>query len=424
MSIVQYPETINAENVLSPSQKSGVFKYPQATKDAQNLQVWNNAAFDDDESALRTSWMQPALLDIKSSKENQSPNLCKSPVFDECPTPNKTLSQGKPLKLRFKQSYLDNAKKCEGKVDDEIEEIEKEIAVLSERLEALRIKKKNQNPINDETTIARDAPGKFPEKKSLKTPKKIEKVPPIANSRRRGVSLGPAEIVGSVRSRPMETPQSRGKSFFWKLPGIEEEEQAEKRGRKKSQKSVNNSRSFSLSPKSRASKMADPRRGIFTVGAKKPAKKDDTSLQPKKLFPDRTAGAQKPGRVVASRYNQILPRSPAKDRRKGPLPENEKRDNRRKSRGVSSGSDRTPSLTESGTRRRWDIPEGTSPPTIVDIGETLPKIRTSRIVNESPRDSGCAKRVADLVGKKSFFGREDGQVVTSVCQALGFEEEE
>ncbi|XP_068668444.1 uncharacterized protein [Aristolochia californica] len=428
MSIIQYPEAINGENLLSPSQKLGVLKYPQATKEAQNLQVWNNAAFDDDKSAVRTSWIQPALLEIKSSKENQSPNSCKSPIFDESPTPNKTLSHGKPLKLLFKQGRLDAAKNCEGKIDDEIEEIEKKIAMLSERLEALRIQKKNQKQANDETTVPRDAPGKFPEKKSLKTPKKIKELPPSANSRRRGVSLGPAEIIGSVRSRPTETPQSRRKSFFWKLPGIEEEEQAEKKGEKKTQKSVNNSRSLSLSPKYRASKMADPRRGVFTVGAKKPVKKDDTSLQPKKLFPDRTASAQKPGRVVASRYNQIPPRvtsnSPEKDRRKGLLPETEKKNNRRKSQGVSSGSDRTPSVTDSGTRRRWGIPEGPSPPIIDEMGETLPRIRTSRMVNESPRDSGCAKRVADLEGKEPFFRMGDEEVVASVCQVLGFEEEE
>ncbi|KAG9452775.1 hypothetical protein H6P81_005679 [Aristolochia fimbriata] len=421
MSIIQYPEAINADNLLSPSQKLGLLKCP--SKDAQNLQVWNNAAFDDDESTVRTSWMQPPLLEIKSSKENQSPNLGKSWGFDEPPAPNKNPSLGKPPKLLFKQGYLDAAKNRGGQVDEEIDEIEKEIAKLRERLEALRIQKKNQNPANDEATVAGDDPAKIPAKKSLKTPKKIEELTPAANSRRRGVSLGPAEILGSVRSRPTETPQSRRKSFFWKLPGIEEEERADKKGAKKTQKSVGSSRSLSLSPKSRAAKTADPRRGISTVGAKKPVKKDDTAIQPKKLFPERPAGAQKPGRVVASRYNQIPPRvagnSPVKDRRRGSIPETDKKDNGRKSRGAAA-----PSVADSGTRRRWDIPEGPSPPPVADIAETLPKIRTSRIVNESPRDSGCAKRVADLVGKKTFFGGDDGEVVTSLCQVLEFEEEE
>ena len=55
-----------------------------------------------------------------------------------------------------------------------------------------------------------------------------------------------------------------------------------------------------------------------------------------------------------------------------------------------------------------------SPETIAKVAELLPRIRTMPPSDESPRDSGCAKRVADLVGKRSFFtaAADDGNAVT------------
>jgi len=55
-----------------------------------------------------------------------------------------------------------------------------------------------------------------------------------------------------------------------------------------------------------------------------------------------------------------------------------------------------------------------SPETVAKVAELLPRIKTMPPSDESPRDSGCAKRVADLVGKRSFFtaAAEDGNLVT------------
>jgi hypothetical protein len=55
-----------------------------------------------------------------------------------------------------------------------------------------------------------------------------------------------------------------------------------------------------------------------------------------------------------------------------------------------------------------------SPETVAKVAELLPRIKTMLPSDESPRDSGCAKRVADLVGKRSFFtaAAEDGNLVT------------
>ncbi|MFS7964195.1 hypothetical protein Hanom_Chr08g00747341 [Helianthus anomalus] len=48
----------------------------------------------------------------------------------------------------------------------------------------------------------------------------------------------------------------------------------------------------------------------------------------------------------------------------------------------------------------------------------LPRIRVVRYMEEAGRDSGPAKRVADLVGKKSYFDEE------AVCQQLSFDEQD
>lgn len=55
----------------------------------------------------------------------------------------------------------------------------------------------------------------------------------------------------------------------------------------------------------------------------------------------------------------------------------------------------------------------------------LPKINTSRCVKESPRDSGPAKRVAELASRKLFFNHDNvdedddvGEEERVVCQAF------
>ncbi|KAJ6745023.1 hypothetical protein OIU79_031211 [Salix purpurea] len=68
--------------------------------------------------------------------------------------------------------------------------------------------------------------------------------------------------------------------------------------------------------------------------------------------------------------------------------------------------------------------EGESPPTVSIVADVLPKIRTVRCVAETPRDSGEAKRVADLVGKRPYFCIEEAEAGDSVCKALSFAEED
>ncbi|XP_077242111.1 uncharacterized protein LOC143882515 [Tasmannia lanceolata] len=511
MSILQYPDPIST----------------------QNMQIWDNAAFDGitDESAIKPSWvpLQPIIfngsegIESESSKENRSPVGYKSPITAKSPTPIKPKnSQGKPLKLLFKQGLLNPSSTLSDsdnseKIDIEIGEIEKEISRLSSRLEELRIEKegresksvgrivpakfmeqKQSTKTTSDQKKIRESPAKFrqrsvsmgPEeiaagvrsrqeskqemtplqsmqsnRKSWKLPeieeeeeekerKKKKKSPESAKFQRRGVSMGPSEISAGVRFRreskqeitPLPSIQSRRKSCFWKLPEIEEEKIKKERRRR------------SVSPKSRPSvvKISDPKRGFSTVGSKKPIKRDAvllTSVQPKKLFKDgektvKTPGLKKPlknARIVPSRYSQIpapaAVQSPEKERRKRSLPENEREVSKReekkrsssvgKSRVFLSGSDRNP-VPENRVKRSWEVPieandsnsSEDTPSAILEMAELLPKIRTVRWTINSPRDSGCAKRVADLIGKRSCFSGEESEAATSVCHALGFEQEE
>lgn len=403
-----------------------VLPYPEAIN-AQKLQIYNNATFDDAEdpsSAIKDSWvpLQPISLnqseppETDSSKENRSPAFCKSPISTESHPPTNRMSQGKPLKLLFKQGLVHPPEPIDPKnIDEEIQQIENEIDRLTSRLAALRIEKSGQDPKTiRRQSVGRIVPAKFMEQKQTPAAKKTEESP--ASVRRRGLSLGPSEITASVRSIK---PENRRKSCFWKLPEIgEEEEEKERKG----------GRSLSLSPKSRPSarKAVDPRRGISTVGSKKPVKREQstpTHLQPRTLFGgDRCTAsinkAPKNSRIVPSRYGQTTASQTL---------ENDKR----RTRGVLSSSSRAPA-SEIRAKRKWDIPAQArkiSPSAILRKGEELPKIRIVRCDNESPRDSGPAKRVADLIGRKSYFDAEEAEVEEEeveswVRQVLRFEEEE
>ncbi|OVA08004.1 hypothetical protein BVC80_1433g55 [Macleaya cordata] len=446
-----------------------MLKHPDAIN-LPDLQIWNNAAFDngttDDQTAIKPSLcpLKPILLNgsetlkLNSSKENNTTSLCKSPVRTKSPLPIKPLhpngatevSQLKPIKLIFKQGLLvpSTTSKTEAepinddrKIDTEIEEIEAEISRLSSKLESLRLEKaegkqKSKNPV---------------------VPKKFEKTPSSSTSakiRQRGVSLGPSEIIAGIRSQyagkhektPIQSAQNRRKSCFWKLPEIDEEKVPKQRG----------VRSSSLSPKSRqsVSKIQSSRQGFTTIGSKKTERKSDgilSSIQPKKLFKEeeKSVSAKKPiknGRVVASRYNQI-PVQPAgnlkqSELRKMSLP-GMNRDNNSKGYSYKKraslagqfyemGSGRN-QITENQTKMPLEIRnealcdknlEDFPPPSILKIDDLLPRIRTIKSKNESPRDSGPPKRVADLIGRKSYFGAEEIDVSTSVCQALSFDDEE
>ncbi|KAF8369979.1 hypothetical protein HHK36_031992 [Tetracentron sinense] len=438
MSLLQYPDAINVPD----------------------LQIWNNAAFDDgdvDKSTALKSSLYPLqsicvnrseILESDSSKENQGPAFCNSPVSVKSPTPIKPLhlnsaignSQVKPLKLLFKQGLVipsqtvakkeNEAVQDDRKIDTEIKEIESEISRLSSKLEALRLEKAERELKTIERR-GRIVPAKFKEQKqSYKDSSALKKTeePPSVSARakihRRGLSLGPSEIISGVRSRQIGD-QRKGTNFESK-------------------------------PKITTLFFQDPsfKKGYSTVGSKKHVKKDDVVLsvvQPKNLFKEgeKLVSAKKPvkpGRVVASRYNQtqvqLSLNSTNTDRRKRSLPENDNEDSQRgdkkrfslvgKSRGIPLESGRN-QVTENREKKCCDIPSeamdnkslvDSLPPSILKMPDILPRIRTIRRTNETPRDSGPAKRVAELIGRRSYFGAEEIEVETSVCQALSFDEEE
>lgn len=454
MSALQYPDAINAPD----------------------LQIWNNAAFDNEESegsaTIKASWSNMDAVNLSESlesdcsKENLSPVGMKSPVYVKSSVPIKPLCpnslignlQGKKLKLLL-ETPVASKKGCEEKeekerfcderkIDSEIEEIEREISRLSSRLEALRLEKAERNAMKTVERRGRIVPAKFMEpKQSSKNSDLVRKIEESSMSsvkpkiNRRGMSLGPSEIFSGARARqpgkpeitPIQSIQSRRKSCFWKLQDIDELKVIKERGK-----------SLSLSPKSRktVSKTQAPKQAATTVGSRRPVKKEDgilASIQPRKLFKDgekeKSVTAKKPlkpGRVVASRYNQTNGNSRLSDGRKRSLPENDKEENGKrcdKRRASLVGKSCGSKGTESRLKKKWEIPsevvvfEGEKDESMAEMGGVLPMIRTVRCVTETPRDSGPPKRVAELVGRRSYF-YNDEEVETSVCQALSFEEEE
>ncbi|KAI0507452.1 hypothetical protein KFK09_013577 [Dendrobium nobile] len=411
--------------------------------DVPNLKIWDNAAFDDDDpaGAKASLPLQPISLNI-SNWPNLDPGVEKS--------------SKKPCKQNFGEIPNDD------NVDAEIEELEKEIRRLSLKLESLRIKKAERDLKIATARRGRIVPAKFMEQKPLPASKKMEGSP--ARLRRRGFSLGPLEIHGSV-----------GKSCFQKLEGIKEEKtplkarpflsrakeihgwkkDASSSGYRRRGESLGPSeialksrsrlptklqeikerkkrQSLSVSPRSRKpsiSAISDLRKGIATVSAMRGVKREDFisgSLKPKELFQEKQnpISCQKSlkkakVRIVASRFSLASAHSeePDNKRRKCSLPEPDKRP---LSLGESSnGSEAEKERQENGE----PLLIASSPPSIMKLATKLPRIRTFRSMAESPRDSGCAKRVAQLIENKSHFSMEDEQdSLVSPCNSLNFEE--
>lgn len=458
---------------------------------AAELQIWNNAAFDNGEisedlTASKQSWGSlksifgnpNSSFDSVSGKENQGFAL-ENPIPPASPClKSATSAPFKPLnavesvqksrakevsKIGFHENVVLKPAVKEirdgRKIDEEIEEVESQISNLKSRLEALRLEKAERSVKAVVEKRGRVVAAKFMEEKQIaknaEEKKTVDDEVSSLSSRtrgsnRRGISLGPAEIMsggrrgmslcpseiyGAAKSRQlvkqeMITPlQSRRKSCFLKLQDIEEERV----------------KSCSLSPKSRkvgAKSQAVQRQAVTTISSRKTVKKDDlvmSSVQPKKLFKDGEKSALatnkkalRPGRMVASRYNQNS--SQASTVRKRSLPENDVDNSKRveKKRSLSVEKMR-PNETEgevlrsdSRVKKRWEIPsevvvhgslerEGYSPC-------LLPKLRIARC-NDSPRDSGPAKKAAELVGRKPFFARDEA-LEQFVCQALSYGEEE
>lgn len=441
-----------------------------------DLHIWDNAAFD--VSGCPCPASPPLLPHPRSADENLSPNLSTSPLSSSVvvagkkkqPPPSiSTPKQDKPLKLLFKQGLLSPARRTETDDDEsivnsEIESILKEISRLSERLEALRSRKKDAHrkavPVNDvegqycphgEEVIAAAATT-APLKQSTKTNKTVRvcSPPETAKPRARGVSMCPSEIHGGIRLVQLpQNWQSRRKSCFWKLPPPLEEEEAnvgKVRAHRLSLASGAKNGSRTLSPKSRQSKLTDLRRGIVTVGSKSnklAGKKEEAApsrLQPKKLFGDANPpAAPKPlknARVVPSRYNQI-PTIAGRAAAARNSPEKERRQ-KKEMKGKSQGRPVLMGAGDaSGRTKRWGASESerssvssctTESLALEEVAVALPKIKAVRLVGESPRDSGCAKRAADLAGKRAYFScetaaaKDDGD--SPICQVLDYDDDD
>ncbi|CAN6200738.1 unnamed protein product [Urochloa humidicola] len=254
------------------------------------------------------------------------------------------------------------------------------------------------------------------------------KEPPV--QRRRGVSLGPLEIQHGVGSKP-GAAAARVKPFS-KLSAVREEAQQSKQhavvparpwpssnARQGTAASRAKARSGSMSPRSRRqstskatetwggnTKATETRGGSAAV----PVNKVDNELKQKGMVnpTDNAAVAKRPVgsskvRIVPSRYSL----TPGSSLTAGT---HEKRC--KQSRPGSAGG----ASQREGFRAKLTEPLNSelSPETIAKVAELLPRIRTMPPSDESPRDSGCAKRVADLVGKRSFFtaAADDGNAIT------------
>ncbi|KAM1735892.1 hypothetical protein ACFX12_014308 [Malus domestica] len=384
----------------------------QDTVNAPDLQVWNNAAFDHEDSeggsfVVKASWsdiLQPISLNCYSesfksgcSKENMSPVILKTPVCVKSSVPFKSMDTNTnldPFSAVAKKKALE-------------EEVEKRGRVVAAKFMEQKQSVKNLDGL-----------------------KKIESMMMSVRSKvnRRGMSLGPFEIVvGAGFQRP-------SKFEITHVQGYEKEGQE-----------------FELSLKSRktVSRVQAPKQAATTVGgSKRPVNKQDkvlASIGPKKLFKD---GAEKsvpakktpfkPGRVVPSRYNQIG-NSAVSDGWKRSWPEEDKDDSKRgdkrrvslvgKPYGIALETSRSQG-SECRVKKSWEIPSkivvyqgaaehNKSPSVIAEIGDVLPKIKTVRCGIDTPRGSGPAKRVAELVGMKSYFSTHG-----EVCQELSFAEED
>lgn len=446
--------------------------------EAPNIQVWNNAAFDNGESEVRTfswsnvqdSYKNPSSNSLQSdcSKENLCPLNLKTPASVKYSVSAKPLnrngvignSNGKPLRT----PCVVSAKMCgvkgreeeeviskERNIDAEIEETEREINRLATRLKSLQIEKAEQSAAR--TTVPKG--GRFVPMKSVEPKVSIKSSngvkmfenamiePKIGN---RGLSLGPSEIHAGVGSRrqgkieltPIQRMQSRRQSCLPKLLDIDEEKGKNRRGN-----------SMSLSPKSRRTmiKAQTLRQPATTIVSKRPTKKDGVVelIQPKKLFKDIEKSApptstKKPfrsGRIVASRYNQTNESfsQVTTENRKRSLPGNYKDDGSSRYDKRRSSSELCRSKApESRVKKRWEIPseivvfqqemeESCCDSPVSKVGDMLPRINTTRFVNMSPRDSGPAKRVAELIDcKTNFFA--DEEMEASICQKLSFAEDE
>ncbi|VAI79590.1 unnamed protein product [Triticum turgidum subsp. durum] len=248
------------------------------------------------------------------------------------------------------------------------------------------------------------------------------KEPPV--QRRRGVSLGPMEIQHGISggTKPVAAAgAARVKPFPGKLNAIREEGQASRQqpavpaklwpssnarqpldsSKQGTAASRAKARSSSMSPRARRQSIAratnSTRGGVAAFGAAKvvadePTPKAAMNQSSTASTCRRPAGSSKV-RVVPSRYSLMpgasLGAATQERRRKESLP------------GSTGGAGQKEEEIKAMPTEPVD--DDLSPESLDKVAELLPRIRTMPPPDETPRDSGCAKRAADLVGKRSFF---------------------
>uniref|UniRef100_A0A0D9WTD4 Uncharacterized protein n=1 Tax=Leersia perrieri TaxID=77586 RepID=A0A0D9WTD4_9ORYZ len=254
------------------------------------------------------------------------------------------------------------------------------------------------------------------------------KEPPV--QRRRGVSLGPLEIHHGVGGKPAAAAAARGKPFPTKLNAIREEGRSSKQfavpakpwpssntkqtldSRQGTASSRAKARSISPRPRRQSNgKATETRGGNKVVDELKPKIGASTQSGSTTATAAAAAAGKRPAgsskmRVIPSRYSLTPGASlgcsgTQERRRKQSLP------------GSSGDSTQNEEIRAKVAEASND--QVSSPQTISKVAEMLPRIRTLSPFDESPRDSGCAKRVAELVGKRSFFtaAAEDGNAIPS-----------
>uniref|UniRef100_A0A0E0LEU1 Uncharacterized protein n=1 Tax=Oryza punctata TaxID=4537 RepID=A0A0E0LEU1_ORYPU len=413
------------------------------------VHVWNNAAYDDSSSS-RSAWLpqSPAVAAVrKGDKENHRPEVDVAAGCDvEAEIDH---IEAEILRLSSRLHHLRVSKQPEP--NREAAPMGEMVAKVRPRprglslgpLDVISIVNREKHPLRTKQPPATRGRGlslgpleiatanhsrvpaaaQHQQQQRAGTARILKpiKEPPV--QRRRGVSLGPLEIHHGVGSKPAA---ARAKTFPTKLNAIREETRPSKqfavpvkpwpssntRQTLDSRQGTAASRAKARSPSPRSrrqsnGKATDTRGGNKAVDELKP--KGASSSQSSSATAAATATGKRPAgsskmRVVPSRYSLTpgasLGGSAVQERRrKQSLP------------GSSSGDASQNEEIRAKVIGPSNYP--LSPQTISKVAEMLPKIRTMPHPDESPRDSGCAKRVAELVGKRSFFtaAAEDGRVL-------------
>ncbi|KAJ4810200.1 hypothetical protein LUZ62_022766 [Rhynchospora pubera] len=384
-----------------------VLQYYNNTETPNTPKVWNNAAFDDpslgsDGSAGMTGWS--VLQPISVNRLDSFDYGVKKPTRED--------------------------------IEKEIEKTEREIERLTRRLEELKSKKASsfQKP-------GRVVPSKFKEVAKFKFET------PVSNkSMQRGVSLGPLEILqGSTQSskkfgsnNPCGIKEEKEKPQSWKQRGVSLGPLEIQQGLTQSSKKFGSSKSHGIKEEKEKSQLWKQRgvslgpleihQGLIQSSKKPPGiKEEKEKSQPWKSSGPKMVSNSRPSRRGVSlgptEISAIARKTPSKPKNTLEKIEEYSTSNRRLSRGTckprivpSRYSLAPPKIVRDDMNKNGNGKK--SPESVTKMAKLLPKIKAVRCTEQSPRDSGRAKRVADLIGRKPFFECEAGDHGVSSFQDL------